>query len=412
MAKSDQDEPPSNDRRGLPERLGAATTSSNGSDEPLDPAIEAIGKRFRSTSSRQSTESESTLDGQRDPARTDASPEALEDDVLDALDADPEPRSSQRIRDTNTGVGEPNADLGQMPGPRGTGDRDTDAEAGGPAADGSHSVPSPDEIDGSEQVCPDCGADCPDGVRFCVQCGTALTDDAASQAERSVPSIDESRLDDEIPSGIELVTIADDGTDGTAIPIRSAKTILGRDGDARFPTDEFLNPHHARLTVEDDTLYLQDLDSLNGTYLKLEGETDIDTGDTFLMGQQVLRFESIREDLDSEKSADDGTRYMGSPAPGGDYKILQVGVGEIIQNVYCLPEDGVVLGREKGDILFPRDKFMSGRHARVDIDGDQPMLADLDSSNGTWLKTWERVPLSQDDYIFMGQQLFRVEVPG
>jgi hypothetical protein len=69
-----------------------------------------------------------------------------------------------------------------------------------------------------------------------------------------------------------------------------------------------------------------------------------------------------------------------------------------------------VLGREKGDIVFPHDKFMSGRHAQIYTGDDgHCYLVDLNSSNGTWIKLWEKTELYGGDYLFLGQQLFRVD---
>ena len=136
-------------------------------------------------------------------------------------------------------------------------------------------------------------------------------------------------------------------------------------------------------------------------------------GDCFLMGRQVLRFERFEQTITPKARSADGTRYMGSPPPGGQYKILQVGIGGVYQNVYCLPESGAVLGREKGDIVFPRDRFMSSRHAQIyPRDDGHYYLVDLNSSNGTWVKIWERHLLEDGDLIFLGQQLFRVEARG
>ena len=93
--------------------------------------------------------------------------------------------------------------------------------------------------------------------------------------------------------------------------------------------------------------------------------------------------------------------------------MLQIGIGGVVQNVYCLPDSGAVLGREKGDIIFPHDKFMSSRHAQIYTGDDgHCYLVDLNSSNGTWIKIWERTKLHDNDFIFMGQQLFRVGSKG
>ena len=43
------------------------------------------------------------------------------------------------------------------------------------------------------------------------------------------------------------------------------------------------------------------------------------------------------------------------------------------------------LGRERGDILFPEDGYVSGLHCRLTWDGQRLFLTDLGSSNGTFV---------------------------
>lgn len=278
-----------------------------------------------------------------------------------------------------------------------------------PAADpvsvAAEAVPMLDQT--PEVDCPSCGHVNPVGNRFCGSCGYRVDELSATDAS----SVDASRK--KSPWDIRLIAINEDGSDGLEIPLDYMKTVVGRTGDTRFPTDAFLSPKHAVLTIDHGNLGIEDLYSLNGTFIKLADEIPLTPGDVFLMGRQVLRFEKFEQTITPKARASDGTRYMGSPPPGGQYKLLQVGIGGVIQNVYCIPESGAVLGREKGDIIFPRDKFMSGRHAQIYPREDGTYcLVDLNSSNGTWIKIWEKTSLKDGDFIFMGQQLFRVEIHG
>ncbi len=272
-------------------------------------------------------------------------------------------------------------------------------------------------------ICPSCHGENPAGMRFCVQCGGALGgvgSKAVVHGLQQLSSIEvvprepppaSSASRQKNPWPVQLVSINEDGTDGNVIALSYLETTVGRDGDKRFPTDAFLSPRHARLHIDQGKLLIEDLYSLNGTFLKLRQETKLSPGDTILMGRQVLRFERFEQAITPKTRSADGTRYMGSPAPGGSFKVLQIGIGGVIQNVFCLPEQGAVLGREKGDIIFQQDKFMSSRHAQIYTGDDgQCYLVDLNSSNGTWIKLWEKTPLEHKDYIFMGQQLFRVHI--
>ncbi len=267
-------------------------------------------------------------------------------------------------------------------------------------------------------TCPHCHAPNPEGMRFCVQCGGSLqalksAPPARITMQQRTPPPPSEASKQANPWEVFLISINEDGSDGVSIPLEFLETTVGREGDTRFPTDAFLSPQHARFHVEKGELLLEDLYSLNGTFLKLREEVKLTPGDTFLMGRQVLRFERFEQTISPKTKSSDGTRYMGSPAPGGQYKIIQIGIGGIVQNVYCLPDSGAILGREKGDIVFPHDKFMSSRHAQI-YPGDDGhcYLIDLTSSNGTWIKLWERTKLRHNDYIFMGQQLFRVLIKG
>src|SRR5262249_42628578 len=76
--------------------------------------------------------------------------------------------------------------------------------------------------------------------------------------------------------------------------------------------------------------------------------------------------------------------------------------------------DSLSIGREGNDVNFPEDPFISGRHAVVRAvdsgSGTRFQLADLGSKNGTFLRVRDETPLYHGDYVFLGQQLLRVEI--
>ena len=407
--------------------------------EDGDEAVDKVAKRFRSTPRLGSAESApASLDEQGG-----GDEDVDEGSVLEALDGPSEPDNSG----ASPGVGGPplggtteagvdeavDADASDPVGPDSSAaddalpmvDIEPIADDNNGDSDGGDGPDGGDE--GRPVVCPSCHAENPEGMRFCVECGGSLEGGQASkgasqlQGEAASGRVEPVDVDREPPPpsdaaqkqspwDIQMVSINEDGTDGKSIPLNFLETTVGRDGDDRFPTDAFLSPRHARFHIDDGQLFIEDLYSLNGTFIKLRDETRLTPGDTILMGRQVLRFERFDQSITPKTKSSDGTRYMGSPAPGGNFKVLQVGIGGVVQNVYCLPEAGAVLGREKGDIVFPHDKFMSGRHAQIyPGDDGHSYLVDLNSSNGTWTKIWEKTALDDGDYIFMGQQLFRVQ---
>ena len=73
-----------------------------------------------------------------------------------------------------------------------------------------------------------------------------------------------------------------------------------------------------------------------------------------------------------------------------------------------IPIEGrVVLGREGADVAVEGDRFVSGRHAEVEALGDQVVLRDLGSRNGTYLRLDRPIELRHGDVIAVGRQLLR-----
>ena len=59
---------------------------------------------------------------------------------------------------------------------------------------------------------------------------------------------------------------------------------------------------------------------------------------------------------------------------------------------------------------FPDDVFVSGTHCRLKYRDRVCLVEDLGSTNGTYIKRTGRFRLKSQDFILLGQQLFRVEL--
>ena len=84
--------------------------------------------------------------------------------------------------------------------------------------------------------------------------------------------------------------------------------------------------------------------------------------------------------------------------------------GGVTGAVFRLDTSSVTLGREGNDINFPDDPFISGRHAELRIAGSMLSVTDLGSRNGTFVRVNGERVLRHGDYVFLGQQLLRVEI--
>jgi pSer/pThr/pTyr-binding forkhead associated (FHA) protein len=85
--------------------------------------------------------------------------------------------------------------------------------------------------------------------------------------------------------------ISEGGQIGDSYAVHKAGTLIGRvEGDATFPHDGYLSSRHAQIVVREGRYYLVDLNSRNGTFIRIKGEVELKPGDTFLVGKQLFQF--------------------------------------------------------------------------------------------------------------------------
>jgi class 3 adenylate cyclase len=76
---------------------------------------------------------------------------------------------------------------------------------------------------------------------------------------------------------------------------------------------------------------------------------------------------------------------------------------------YNLFGEGFTIGRVEGDLKFPNDSSMSSPHARIYVHHGQPMVEDLGSRRGTFIRLKGVFTLEDRDIIIIGGQLLRFE---
>lgn len=209
-----------------------------------------------------------------------------------------------------------------------------------------------------------------------------------------------------IPASLTL--IRPDGSEGDTFNLQDGENILGRNQGELFSGDGYLSPEHARITVNGAVIEVADASSLNGVFVKMTAEEEIGPGQIFRIGQELLRYDSIT----TPQPLPDGTEIMGSPNPGY-WGRLTVLIGKDIDGAsFPLLSEQVSLGRERGDINFSDDGYVSGLHAQVARRDSKVYLSDLGSSNGTFIRIDSPRKLGAGSFVLLGQQLFRINVPG
>lgn len=252
--------------------------------------------------------------------------------------------------------------------------------------------------------CPSCGSDVPPSFRFCGTCGFRM-DEGSGVAQMPMPPGPGSAPIVAPQRGrLSMTLIRPDGTEGGTHELRQGENKLGRSFGPVFENDGYLSPVHAQLDIRGMNAMVRDLDSLNGVFVKMTAEEELTSGQIIRIGQELLRFELIG----SPEPTADGTELMGSPNPGFWGKLTVIIGREITGAAFPLLGESCTLGRERGEINFPDDGYVSGLHARVTLRDGRVFLIDLGSSNGTFVKVNGERAVGHESFVLLGQQLFRL----
>jgi pSer/pThr/pTyr-binding forkhead associated (FHA) protein len=271
-----------------------------------------------------------------------------------------------------------------------------------PATGGSG--PQPGAQAGGTVTCPQCDHPNPSNNKFCASCGFKLARASIAAPEPAPVAAPAAAA----ASGVVLTALRADGTEAGSYALPAGKTTIGRDTGAIFAGDSYLSPRHATFTPRGSKLFVHDDSSLNGVYKKLRRDepAPLQHGEIFRIGQEILRYEP----LSTMPTTPDGVERLGSPSKDYIGRIALVIGRDATGNAYPVPNTGIHLGRERGDVLFPEDGYVSGLHCRLVPQGNYLLLTDLGSSNGTFIRVQGEAEVINGDILLMGQQLFRINM--
>jgi pSer/pThr/pTyr-binding forkhead associated (FHA) protein len=94
------------------------------------------------------------------------------------------------------------------------------------------------------------------------------------------------------PAQFRILQLLQGGAVGMAVCARSQSLQIGREGgDLNFPGDLYMSASHCKLEEAGGKLTLTDLNSRNGTYVRLKTERELAHGDYLFIGRKLLRVE-------------------------------------------------------------------------------------------------------------------------
>jgi hypothetical protein len=154
--------------------------------------------------------------------------------------------------------------------------------------------------------CPKCGFENSEDSNFCGHCGSRLvpadpSDTTISYAPSDQEELELDRLRGEAARSSDLVLIrAGGGREGETFPMDADVMTIGRSPQCDiFLDDVTVSRHHARVVRDPNGYLVEDLNSLNGTYVnrKRIERHRLSDGDELQIGKFKLAFLAASGDL-------------------------------------------------------------------------------------------------------------------
>jgi len=150
----------------------------------------------------------------------------------------------------------------------------------------------------SHVYCPECGFQNPETANYCAKCGTLLrTEESGETTMAFVPGEGDEDAQQELEAlgvkGPALVVRSGGGRTGETFPLDGEQTTIGRSPDCDiFLDDVTVSRRHAVISRAGDVLSIEDLGSLNGTFLNRRriDSAQLADGDELQVGKYRLTF--------------------------------------------------------------------------------------------------------------------------
>lgn len=243
-------------------------------------------------------------------------------------------------------------------------------------------------------LCPNCQVDNGFDAAICKACGASLFSwiTATGIGATARPKV-------------TVRVVRSDGGPETIFTLKKDEVIVGSAGEVLFVDDPFVARQQARIRFEGSDVVVEDIGGGCGVFTRLRSERPIRVGQEIRCGRQRLLYETL-----PPLPANASPRVWGSPDDGCRGRLVQLLEGGMRGNAFMLKDGDNLLGREVGDLTFPGDGFVSGRHAVFRVGAEGVTVRDIGSVNGTFLRIEAPTPVSSGDQFLIGRHLLKIDL--
>jgi hypothetical protein len=188
------------------------------------------------------------------------------------------------------------------------------------------------------------------------------------------------------------------------------EVVIGSHGQVALSGEKFAAPKEAMFSHNNGKLTLVDLEGGNGVYLRIHNPVELVPGDTFLVGDQVLRLEG--NPPPDDEPGPGPTYFYSSPRWQSSFRLVQIWEGGFNGSTCVARGSTVQIGRQTGDMVFAEDPLVGEPHCVVDEQAGTIVLTDLGSRSGTFVRVTGQRELADGDEISIGRTRLKVSLSG
>jgi len=179
------------------------------------------------------------------------------------------------------------------------------------------------------------------------------------------------------------------------------EAIIGRRGAISLPDESFCHPMEAAIRIRSGRIWLHDFESGNGVFLRIKAPVELEFGDEFIVGDQLLRVDRNSQPHDEP---DDGPTYFySSPRWPSSFRVIQLFEGGATGACVLAHGNTLQIGSVAGDFVFPSDVMVSPQHCMVEEQAGVIVLTDLGSLAGVFVRIKGHQELSDGDELLVGR---------
>ena len=183
--------------------------------------------------------------------------------------------------------------------------------------------------------------------------------------------------------------------------------IIGRDGAISLEAERFCHPREAQIRWQKGRMWLVDLEAGNGVFLRIRQPVELEIGDEFMVGDQVLLIERNPEPNDGPGPGP--TYFYSSPKWPSSFRVVQLFEGGAKGACVVARGTTMQIGSAIGDFVFTADPLVEDQHCLVEEQAGSIVLSDLGSRTGVFVRIKGEQELLAGDEIIVGRTRMALE---